>query len=137
MNAEVATGPLTARQLADFRALLKRRYLELWREVVGEVESADLERFQDTAGETHDLEDQGAADVVVDVNLAAIHRDIAEMRDIQAALGRIAWDKYGICSDCHGEIAFERLHAYPTAKRCHECQQRHERAFAREPTPSL
>jgi DnaK suppressor protein len=39
---------------------------------------------------------------------------------------RIATGQYGVCIDCETNIPFERLNAYPTAKRCLTCQQHYE-----------
>ena len=45
---------------------------------------------------------------------------------------------YGKCVDCGDAITYERLDAYPTAKRCITCQSRHEnRRGGRDATPSL
>ncbi|HLA75573.1 MAG TPA: TraR/DksA C4-type zinc finger protein [Gammaproteobacteria bacterium] len=44
---------------------------------------------------------------------------------------------YGTCIDCGGDIGHDRLLAYPTAKRCYECQKQREKSYVREGTPSL
>ena len=44
---------------------------------------------------------------------------------------------YGICIDCGDAVAYERLAAYPAAKRCVRCQQQREHAHARQGTPKL
>ena len=46
--------------------------------------------------------------------------------DIDAAMIRITNDSYGTCCDCNEPIEVQRLQAYPTATRCHECQERYE-----------
>ena len=38
----------------------------------------------------------------------------------------IAAGDYGVCIDCGNAIPYARLAAYPSAKRCVRCQQRHE-----------
>jgi RNA polymerase-binding transcription factor DksA len=32
-----------------------------------------------------------------------------------------------VCVDCGASVGYERLEAYPTAKRCLACQQAHEK----------
>jgi RNA polymerase-binding transcription factor DksA len=59
-------------------------------------------------------------------NDAAVQRDLQEMRDILAARARIRAGVYGRCIDCGDAIAYRRLQAYPTAKRCLACQRAHE-----------
>jgi DnaK suppressor protein len=48
--------------------------------------------------------------------------ETAELNDIDAALERIKTGTYGICTDCGVNIPDARLNAYPTAKRCIDCQ---------------
>ena len=45
----------------------------------------------------------------------------AEVRAIQAALGRIASGVYGVCVRCGAEIAEERLDLLPYAPLCQNC----------------
>lgn len=77
------------------------------------------------------------ADVVADLNLAIVDRQVHEMRDIEAAKRRIKAGDYGVCVDCGAGIGFDRLMAYPTAKRCIVCQRQHERIYAGQARPSL
>ena len=48
--------------------------------------------------------------------------ETAELGDIEAALKRIQTGTYGQCTDCGVVIPPARLQAYPTAKRCINCQ---------------
>ena len=48
--------------------------------------------------------------------------ETAELGDIQAALERLQAGTYGTCTDCGVTIPTARLTAYPTAKRCIDCQ---------------
>ena len=48
--------------------------------------------------------------------------ETAELGDIDAALERIDAGTYGQCTDCGVTIPPARLSAYPTAKRCIDCQ---------------
>ena len=47
-----------------------------------------------------------------------------------AAEERVAAGRYGICIDCGRAIDYERLEAYPSAKRCLPCQQHREKTRA-------
>lgn len=77
-----------------------------------------------------DSADKAIGDALAGINLAIIDRHIGEIRDVEAARARVADGTFGTCSDCGNEIAFARLQAYPTAKRCLVCQQQHERLYA-------
>ena len=50
----------------------------------------------------------------------------ADVRDILAARLRMNAGTYGTCVDCGEAIGYQRLLAYPTAKRCIACQREHE-----------
>lgn len=44
-----------------------------------------------------------------------------ELKSVREALKRIKEGRYGICSNCHGDIDKERLSVYPAAKTCLDC----------------
>ena len=107
----------------------------------GEIQEAllrrDSETYGELAGRVHDVEEESLADLLSDVNLAEISREVQEVRDIDAATRRIADRSYGWCIDCGVPIATARLGAYPTAKRCLACQQAHEGQPTATPPPKL
>jgi DnaK suppressor protein len=53
---------------------------------------------------------------------AITEHETAELGDIEAALERLDAGTYGQCTDCGVTIPPARLNAYPTAKRCIDCQ---------------
>lgn len=83
----------------------------------------DSERYSDLADQVADSGDKSVADLLVDIDLAEITRDVQEFRDIEAALLRIAHGTFGECIDCGGEIEPERLQALPSAAKCYRCQR--------------
>jgi len=52
---------------------------------------------------------------------------LTELADIEAAQRRMQNHQYGICIECGCAIDYKRLQAYPTAKRCANCQLLYER----------
>ncbi len=121
---------LTDKRLHDFKKKLKERFYVLREEVRLEMLNSGEQTYIELAGQVHDHEEESVADMLVDLQLANIDRHIEEIREIDAALIRIAKRNYGICSDCEGEIDLQRLMAYPSAKRCLECQNRYEKNHA-------
>ena len=128
---------LTENQVREFKKLLDDRYFELCEEVRQELLSTDDQTYIELAGQVHDLGEASVADLLVDLQLAEIDNHIREIREIDAALMRIAAGGYGVCADCNTSIASDRLKAYPTARRCHRCAVNHERNHARESGPSM
>lgn len=121
---------LTDKQLHDLQNKLKDRFYELREEVRLEMLNSGEQPYIELAGKVHDLEEESVANMLVDLQLANIDRHIEEIRDIDTALIRIADRNYGTCSDCEAAIDEQRLLAYPTAKRCLECQSRYEKMHA-------
>lgn len=128
---------LTENQVREFKKQLDDRYFELCEEVRQELINTDDQTYIELAGQVHDLGEASVADLLVDLQLAEIDQHIKEIRAIDAALMRIAANRYGVCVDCKTDIAPERLTAYPTACRCHRCAVNHERNHARESGPSM
>ncbi|AIV81022.1 TraR/DksA family transcriptional regulator [Burkholderia pseudomallei] len=124
-------------QLQVLGALLRACRQALQADVrAGERQRAD-EPYANLAGPAPDEGDEANADLFVDVDHALLGMKLAELRDVDAALQRIARRDYGCCADCGQPIAYERLLARPTALRCAPCQRAHERRFATQPRPSL
>jgi len=77
------------------------------------------------------LRDEIASDARENLNaepeMAALQRDIEELRDIEEALARLHKPAYGLCADCGDEVPFLRLEATPAARRCSSCQAKFER----------
>lgn len=71
--------------------------------------------------------DSASAEAMAGLDLAEAQRDVQELRDVDAARGRLADGSYGVCVDCEEAIADARLVAYPTAKRCTACQTTYEK----------
>jgi predicted phosphoribosyltransferase/RNA polymerase-binding transcription factor DksA len=128
--SEVAAPRLGHSGLARFEGRLRARQAELRKEIRDTLLRTDSEQYGLLAGEVHDAAEQSVADLLVDVNLAEITRDVEDLRDVEAALERIHTGAYGACLRCNGPIDLERLEAYPTAKRCLPCQLEHEHARA-------
>ena len=60
--------------------------------------------------------------------VAALERDVLELRQVESALERLHEPDFGLCGDCGVEIPFVRLQASPSALRCVVCEERHEAA---------
>ena len=118
---------LLAGQAEELRAAMEQRAKQLRDEIRQVLVRSDSEHYQQIADDVRDLEDESFADLMVDVNLAEIDRDLEELRAIDAAMLRISDESYGRCEECDAKIEIERLRATPFASRCFDCQTVHER----------
>ncbi len=129
---------LSEEQMAELRRRLEARREELRQEIRAELEASEDQRYIDLAGQVHDSGDASVADLLKDVEVALVDRQVQEVREVEAALQRMRSGAYGLCESCGGEIGYERLQAQPAARRCAVCQAEWERRQAGEgATPTL
>jgi DnaK suppressor protein len=129
---------LTPSQLDQLVAKLNEDYQVLLREVRSELEnSGNQHRIDLLNREPGDSGDESMASALADFNITIADRQVHGLRDIEAALQRVKNGEYGTCIDCGDDIAFTRLQAYPTAKRCIVCQEKRERLYAQAGHPKM
>ena len=124
-------------QKAELHRLLLERECVLRAEIREGLLRSGEERYKDIAGMVSDAGDQSVADMLTDIEISAIDRDVRELREVEGALERITRSDFGACVDCGALIDYRRLKANPTALRCHACQSRREHDYAHQGTPSL
>jgi len=118
---------LDPRHLEELKSNLQVRARQLREEIRQTLVKSDDEQYTMIADQVRDLEDDSFADLMVDVNLAEIDRDLQELRLIDAAFLRMSDGTYGLCDGCDSPIEIERLRATPFASRCFDCQSVFER----------
>jgi RNA polymerase-binding protein DksA len=119
--------------LSEFKALLDAQRKQLMTEIREIIAaSGDSLGF---ANQSKLTDDDAAADAAAQMDVAKVIRESEELKNIDAALARIADASYGSCADCDEDIAHARLKAYPMATRCLPCQEKHERLHGPAPMP--
>lgn len=122
---------LDRKHIARLETRLVERRRDLVAEIGGKLDESREHSSNATIEQRLEGGDQALAALIADTDMTIAGRSIEELRDVQAALERIAGNTYGDCIDCAGPIASERLDAYPTAKRCAQCQEVYERMRGR------
>jgi RNA polymerase-binding transcription factor DksA len=128
---------LTEQQIEELTLRLTERTRFLAARVREELAASDTQHYRDLAGSVTDTADEALASALVDVDTEIIDRHVVELRDIDAARERMKIETYGVCIDCGDAVAYERLAAYPSAKRCVRCQQQRERLYPRPGRPVM
>lgn len=123
---------LDPRQLDKLRKNMRERSGQLREEIRQTLLKSDEEQYLQIADQVRDLEAESFADLMVDVNLAEIDRDLEEIRLIDAAIARMSDGSYGRCQECELPIEIERLTATPFASRCFDCQSAFERTHVQK-----
>jgi RNA polymerase-binding protein DksA len=117
---------LSQEQLQRFRTILTQRSQAL-RAEVDALDDARTDALATARDTVEDAGDQAESRRNDEVRNAEEERDGAELREIDAALARLDAGRFGKCIDCGVDIALPRLEARPSAARCIECQERHEK----------
>lgn len=126
---------ISSKQIEVLRNTMEAELAKLVIETQDEMNPELKTNYIDIDGDVAD--DEVIADIIVDTDNAIIGLHLQNLRDLNTALDRIQTGVYGVCIDCGADIPYERLSAYPIAKRCIKCQSLHEKTFASEPTSSF
>lgn len=129
---------LSREQLDRIRGALDARRRELLDDVRVQLEDTGNQRYEEIIGRAPaDAGDASQSDELADLNLSMLDRHVSELRAIEGAEARMNDGTYGTCEQCGGDIAYERLLAFPTAIRCVRCQAQWDRTHSSQPTPTL
>lgn len=119
---------LNQQQIEHLRDLMGKRWAREFSEIRPLLADLDEDEQRGAFGEpAAHLSDEALLDTLSAINEALIQHDLQDVRDIVAARQRILAGTFGACTDCGGDIGYDRQLAYPTAKRCIDCQRKHER----------
>ena len=129
--------PLTREQSDELGAAIEARRRTLVAEIREDRARAERDQFEDVAGASPDPGDESVASLIQDLDNADLGRDLDELRAVEAPSDRLRKGTYGVCIDCGEAVTFPRLMAWPTAKRCIVCQERHEKRYAGEDRPKM
>ena len=125
----MTTPKLTPADRSRLQAELEARRRALRAEVKAQLTGTGETREDNVVGLSNvigDTDDWGKADAMAALDIAEARHTLAELTEVDAALARISDGSYGECVDCGVDIAPARLFAYPAARRCIACQEKHE-----------
>ena len=103
--------------------MLWGRVATLRADIARELRKYDDERFGLIATNVADRAELSIADLIGDVYLAEIERDVCELLNVESALKRLADGTYGVCVECAQAVDPLRLQFNPHAARCLRCQE--------------
>jgi DnaK suppressor protein len=109
-----------------FRDLLNERKRDLIVEA-----SRTVDGMEDSRDEISDPTDRASLEGNRSLTLRIRDRERKLITKIEEALGRIDDGSYGVCEDCGGAIAVERLRARPVTTLCITCKAEQEEAEKR------
>ena len=113
---------LSAKEVEQLQRRLRDERGQLRRDVAAELVRSGEGRYTELAGRVHDRGDEAVADLLGDLEIAALDRHVRRVRAIETALGAIDSGRYGLCQVCGAQIGGARLEADPAVERCIDCQ---------------
>ncbi|WP_047537672.1 TraR/DksA family transcriptional regulator [Methylotenera versatilis] len=116
---------ISKNQIDELKQRMELELFQLVNEMRDEMDPESKLSYVDVGGDGNSG-DEAIANTIVDTNNAVIGLHLQKAIDLNAALDRIQSNVYGVCIDCGDDIIFERVTAYPTAKRCFKCQHMRE-----------
>jgi len=128
---------LTIEQNKLYEKRLRLQANNLRKTIHAELIKSDNEQYVKLAEQVHDTGDESTADLLSDIDIIMIDREINELRATENALQKLATGTYGTCDDCGGEIEPTRLNKQLHATRCLRCQEQYEKTHSGEGHPSL
>src|SRR3954471_2742261 len=117
----MATASLSAAQRGSLEKALHSRRKLLRSELQAKLNTQDNPALLGLRNRMEETDDWAVADLETALDVAEVSRDVGELRDVEAALTRIADGTYGECVDCGTRIPHARLAANPSASRCIAC----------------
>jgi len=121
---------LTIEQRESLQRQLSDRAAALRDEIAAALKRSGSPEAIGLANHLDEIDDEAVADLETSIEVAALERDVRELREVDAALGRLHAPDYGVCTDCGADIPYSRLSAEPSATRCVACKARAERLQA-------
>jgi phage/conjugal plasmid C-4 type zinc finger TraR family protein len=128
------TAPLTAAERGSLAKALEARRKTLRSELQAKLNAQDNPALLGLRNRMEETDDWAVADLETALDVAEVSRDAGELREVEAALARIAEGTYGECVDCGVHIPYARLAAFPSASRCVACQEKLEARDRRGPS---
>jgi DnaK suppressor protein len=125
----------TIQQREALQHQLDQRAAELREQIATALRATGTEAAEGLANHIEEVDDEPIADLESAIEIAALEREVRELRAVESARKRLHEPDFGLCEDCDVEIPYARLSANPTAVRCVKCQAAHERGAA--PAPRL
>jgi DnaK suppressor protein len=130
------TAPLSSAERGTLAKALEARRKTLRSELQAKLNAQDNPALLGLRNRMEETDDWAVADLETALDVAEVSRDAGELRDVEAAIARMAEGTYGDCVDCGNPIPHARLAANPSAARCIACQEKVEAKDRRGP-PTL
>jgi len=125
VSRQNSTMPLSSSQLQLLEKLLQETTVRLRQEIAAGMQLPN---------HMTEIDDAPVAQLENALDIAAVERDMRELKDTLAALDRLKRSEYGNCVICGDAIPFARLQAQPAATRCINCQTAAERGAGAPPS---
>ena len=122
----MTAGPLSPAQREELAGAIRAHIARLREEISTALRQSGDDEAVRLANHLEETDDDAVADLETAIEVAALEREVRELRAMEAAAARLKTPDFGVCADCGAAIPFARLQAAPAATRCVPCQARRE-----------
>ena len=120
------------KDLSEFRKLVLKRKEEVLADIKhisdDTLKKSQKEASGDMSGYTYHMADVATDNYDREFSLGLASNERQFIYELEDALKRIEEGAFGICEDCKGLIAKNRLKAVPHARLCVKCQEKREKS---------
>jgi len=109
--------PLSPEEIQRYR----RRLLKEFAAHADEVEAVERGALEPSGGSRFQDVDESGEETALDADLNALAAEDELGYEVHEALERVAAGTFGLCEDCEGTIARQRLDLVPYARLCATC----------------
>ena len=108
----------------EFRQKMHQQLIDMRSQILDNI-SAENADFMDAAKNDSVKDSVDLASNDIDIRLLETigAQDVNRLKKVEAAIGRINNDRFGLCVKCNKKVDQERLQAIPYAALCIDCQK--------------
>jgi len=104
----------------------RKRLLKMRSEILDKAKKLKEDSYALGTDGIQDMADAASNSYTSDILMSISDNDLQLLKDIDAALDKIAHGTYGTCEDCEEKINEKRLEANPVARYCITCKRQME-----------
>ncbi|HME43223.1 MAG TPA: TraR/DksA family transcriptional regulator [Syntrophorhabdales bacterium] len=108
------------------REFFKKKLLKMRAAILDKAKKLKEDSYTLGTDGIQDMADAASNAYNADILMSLSDNDLTLLKEIDAALDKLASGTYGVCEDCEEPITEKRLEANPVARYCINCQRMNE-----------
>jgi DnaK suppressor protein len=118
---------LNEQQLAQFKGLLNTQQAQIRSTIETIFSSSSHASHRLAVKKLTRLTNDELIECTQKVDNPTLHKNINNLKNIDASLSSLQQGMYGLCSDCETELTVALLESSPTTQRCPDCEAKYQK----------